>query len=97
MTADTSLHADHATETFGIEGALSDHLALDHCISGEISPRAVDADCRPYWDVLGTWESAKLEDHELRYLELKRKHRNDPALRAELQDAIMTARRVCGA
>ena len=27
---------------------------------------------RPFWDVLGTWEDAPLEVHELRYLERRR-------------------------
>ena len=27
---------------------------------------------RPFWDVLGTWEDAPLEVHEVRYLECRR-------------------------
>lgn len=97
MTADVSVHVNPAADTLGIEGALSDHLASDH---GFVNP-AVDSDInaspRPFWDILGTWESANLEDHELRYRELKRLHQDDPGVNAQLKSAILTARRVCGA
>lgn len=55
-----------------------------------------DAGVRPFWDVLGTWEHAQLEQHELRYLELKRIFGNDPTVSKELRAAIATARRRFG-
>ena len=52
---------------------------------------------RPYWDVLGTWENAPLEVHELRYRERRRTYRVTSAEKLqrdleELETAINIAR-----
>lgn len=68
---------------------------------GESAANATENDehslaARPFWEVLGTWEAAGLEQHELRYLQLKRTFGSDSAKRAELRVAIAAARRRCG-
>lgn len=97
MTADALLHAEHATEASGMEGTLTEQIAGSPSFECLTPDRGASAPTRPFWDVLGTWENARLEDHELRYLELKRLFQDDPGTSAELRLAIRTARRVCGA
>ena len=81
----------------GVEAALGDPLAGGPPFGDLASDEAASPTPRPFWDVLGTWETARLEDHELRYLELRRMFHDDPGVREELRNAIDTARRLCGA
>ena len=81
----------------GMEAALGDALAGDPPFGALASDDTASPASRPFWDVLGTWETARLEDHELRYLELRRMFHDDPGIREELRNAIDTARRLCGA
>lgn len=97
MTVDALMHAERATEPSGMDGGLTDHIAGNPDFSCLAPERSAGTSTRPFWDVLGTWENARLEDHELRYLELKRLFQADPGTSAELRLAIRTARRVCGA
>lgn len=96
MTVDALLHADRAAEPSAMDGTLAEHIAGNTDFGGLAPDRVASAPTRPFWDVLGTWEKARLEDHELRYLELKRMFRDDPGISAELRQAIRTARTMCG-